>query len=258
MIKTMVGFPVEHGKLFSEESSEPVATQSARNALIALLRKSPSLALTLIAAFALVPTATDASEPLVGRVSIMERGIYSSEPTGLAAAIGTLGIVQRMRNPKLIESTTRIPGRRLVRFGVRYMVHGAPPGAEAEIKLTTRFPDGGPGQTMRPPSEYKMRLRMGSSAYREFVFDNDDEVITGEWKFEFWHGARKLGEQKFCVYEIDTTQPAESAECSMEMAQSLSEAAAVRRHFVTAAKAPAHIAIGNLGHFRTIRGSDSN
>lgn len=88
----------------------------------------------IVAVLALGQAAGEASEPLVIRVSILERGIYSAESTGLTAAVGTLGAIQHVRKVKLVESTTRIPGRQMVRFGVRYVVHGTPRGAETEIR----------------------------------------------------------------------------------------------------------------------------
>lgn len=166
----------------------------------------------LIAVLVLGHTIGNASEPVIERVAILERGIYSAESTGATAAIATLGAVQRVRNAKLVESTTRIPGRRMVRFGVRYVVHGAPLGAETEIRLVTRFPDrepaGASDHRMRHLySEYKIRSVLGSAAYREFLFDDVREIVPGEWVFEFWFGTRKVGEQKFCVYDVARENP---------------------------------------------------
>lgn len=115
--------------------------------------------------------------------------------------------MQRVRNAKLVESTTRIPGRKLVRFGVRYIVRGVPQGAEAEIRMVTRFPDSRPARAdynrlRHLQSEYTVRSLLGSVAYREFLFDDIREVVPGEWAFEFWFGTSKVGEQKFCVYDV--------------------------------------------------------
>lgn len=166
----------------------------------------------IVATLSLGQAAGDASEPLVTRVSILERGIYSAESTGLVAAVGTLGAVQHVRKAKLVESTTHIPGRKLVRFGVRYVVHGVPRGAEMEIRLITRFPNSEPtiahnNQLPHSQGEYKIRTRLGSIGYREFLFDDPREIIPGEWAFEFWFGAKKIGEQKFCVYDVEAKNP---------------------------------------------------
>ena len=95
------------------------------------------------------------------------------------------------------------------------------PGAEAALKLITRFPSDQLVKSLDPPSEYMMRLKIGSTAYREFIFDSDHEVIPGEWTFEFWYGSRKIGAQKFCVYEADPSRPSRRAGCSAAIALSL-------------------------------------
>ena len=181
------------------------------------------LFIVIVAVLALGQAAGVASEPLVARVSIVERGVYSAESTGLTAALGTLGAVQHVRRAKLVESTTRIPGRKLVRFGVRYVVHGSPHGAEAEIRMITRLPESEPVSVLdnrlrHSQSEYKVSARLGSVAYREFLFDDGREVIPGEWVFEFWFGTRKVGEQKFCVYDVKAQHPIGPYGCSAVVA----------------------------------------
>ena len=196
------------------------AARRAQNAPVNSVSLNCFLGAAFIAASVFGSGTTKISEPLVQRVSIVERGLFSAQPTGLAAAISTLGIVQQVRNPRLIESTTLIPGRRLVRFGVRYRLHGAPQGAQVNLKLITRFPVDalGTGRATRSPSEFVVRALVGSIAYREFVFDDDSEVIPGEWSFEFWHGSTKLGEQIFCVYDTQSSQkPAEAFGCSAKL-----------------------------------------
>lgn len=229
MIKEDIGPLSEQSKLCRAEPSRWVAQHNFLDAKRTLVRRfrhsifrsyrSHIFALVILLTHGV--SVTSAAEPEVRRVSIIEHGIYSSEPTGIAAAIGTLGIVRQVRNPKLVANTTLIPGRRSVRFGVRYEVHGVPPGAEAELKLITRFPSDQLGKSLHPPSEYLMRLKIGSTAYREFIFDSDHEVIPGEWTFEFWYGSRKIGAQKFCVYEADPSRPSGRAGCSAAIALSL-------------------------------------
>lgn len=146
----------------------------------------------------------------VEKVSILERGVYQATPKGPSSVRGTLGPVQRVQGATLVTSTTTIPGRQSLRFGVRYMVIGAPRGAAVDIKLVTAFPNGGlvdpkDGRT-HLRSEYTVRGAIGSIGYREFHFDDPSEIIPGYWTFEFWVGASKVGEQKFCVYDTIQTQ----------------------------------------------------
>jgi len=157
-----------------------------------------------LVALLLGPIVASASGTRVVRVAILERGIYAAKVSGSTAVIGTLGHVQSVRNARLVESTTSIPGRTAVRFGLRYVVHGIPKGAEVELRLTTRFPDEGiltSDERRHLQSEYKMTIAIGSVGYREFQFHDVSEIIPGEWVFEFWFGPAKVGEQKFCVYD---------------------------------------------------------
>lgn len=94
--------------------------EQAKEVISCVGRTLASFALT--AALAFCASSASASEPLVRRMSIIEHGIHVSETTGAAAAVGTLGVVQRVRAPRLVENTTLIPGRRSARFGVRYLV----------------------------------------------------------------------------------------------------------------------------------------
>lgn len=163
------------------------------------------------------------SGPTVERVSILERGIYSAESTGSIAALGTVGYVEKVRNAKLLENTTSIPGRKALRFGVRYFVSGVPNGTEVELRLVTRFPGEGltvgvDERTRHLHSEYKMRMALGSTGYREFQFNDKREIVAGEWTFEFWFGSRKVGEQKFCVYDAEAEQPTGRHRCSAMVA----------------------------------------
>jgi len=178
----------------------------------------------VVASF-LFPSLAAADPPRVQKVSILERGIYEAEPKGPSGVRGALGPVQRVQAVTLVTSTATIPGRKSVRFGVRYMVVGAPRGAPVDVKLVTAFPNGGivdsrDGRT-HLRSEYTVRSAIGSIGYREFHFDDASEIIPGYWTFEFWVGASKVGEQTFCIYEIHqkhSLPPPTSAVCSVPIA----------------------------------------
>ncbi|MDT9702363.1 DUF3859 domain-containing protein, partial [Streptomyces sp. P17] len=93
-----------------------------------------------------------------------------------------------------VRSTTTIPARQSLRFGLRYVVEGAPAGARVELRLVTVFPEPGlldPASGVRHyESEYTIRGSIGTQAYREFMFDHTWEIVAGEWIFEFWHDGR--------------------------------------------------------------------
>jgi hypothetical protein len=171
-----------------------------------MMRRHAHVMVLLLAALTVSPPpVAHAQADVVSRVQVIERGIYRSVTTRRAAEPGTTGRVNIVRDVRLITSTTTVFGRVGVRFGLRYVVSGGP-GAEAELKYVIRFPPGGlrdsaTGQ-MFFHSEQSAVVPLGTPLYWEYHLEHDWEVVPGLWIFEFWQRGHKLGEQRFCVYEL--------------------------------------------------------
>lgn len=157
----------------------------------------------------------------IDHVSIAERGVFQATSEALPIARSGFGSVIKARNISLVRSTTTILARKSVRFGIRYVVVGSPPGAPVDVRFVTRFPEAGlfdPASGVRHyESEYTLRGAIGVPAYREFVFDHSWEIVAGEWVFEFWQAGRKIGSQRFCVLDAESSgHPADlsKANCS--------------------------------------------
>jgi len=174
-----------------------------------------------VAALAASPSAARSDQHQVYKAAVLERGVYQAGSEPYAIAQSSAGPVTKVRNATLVHSTTTIPARRFIRFGVRYAVTGFPPGALVNIKLVTRFPEPGlfdPRTGVRHHrGEYSITAQIGAQAYREFKFDHPWEMVPGEWVFEFWHGDRLLGAQKFCVVKEDRDGPEETTDCAPTM-----------------------------------------
>jgi len=176
------------------------------------------LRIAFVAALAASPSAARSDQHQVYKATVLERGVYQAGSEPYAIAQSSAGPVTKVRNATLVHSTTMVPARRFIRFGVRYAVTGFPPGARVDIKLVTRFPEPG----LRDPTtglrhhhnEYSMAALIGAQAYREFKFDHPWEMVPGEWVFEFWHGDRLLGAQKFCVVKEDRDGLKEPTDCA--------------------------------------------
>ena len=129
------------------------------------------------------------AEYRVDGVSVFERGIFQASSENLRIAESSFGPVAQVRDVSLVQSTTTILARNSLRFGLRYGITGAPAGAPVDIRLVTRFPEGGlldPAAGVRHyESEYTIRGAIGAPAYREFMFDQSWEIVAGEWVFEF-------------------------------------------------------------------------
>jgi hypothetical protein len=134
---------------------------------------------------------------------VVERGIYTADVARRKTHPNET-IVDEVTGIRLIESTTAIPARKGIRFGLRYVILGSPAGVPIELQLVTRFP--APG-LRRPRStsaahhlEYDGIRSIGQYGYRDYAFEHEWEMVPGTWTFEFWHKDRKLGSQDFCVY----------------------------------------------------------
>lgn len=170
----------------------------------------------------LASSVSQSDEYRVDRASVLEHGIFQAQSGGPPVGHSSFGPVTKVRDVSLVQSTTTIPARKSLRFGLRYVIAGVPAGARVEIKLVTRFPEAGlldPITGVRHyESEYTIRGVVGAPAYREFRFDRSWEIVSGEWVFEFWHAGRKIGMQKFCVKDAESAPheaaPLQGANCA--------------------------------------------
>jgi len=91
----------------------------------------------------LAASASQSEEYRVDRVSVLERGIFEASNHGPPIGHSRFGPVTNVRGVSLVQSTAAIPARKSLRFGLRYVITGAPAGAPVEIRLVTRFPEAG-------------------------------------------------------------------------------------------------------------------
>jgi len=160
-------------------------------------RTSLALILTLFCM-----SAVNGRENSGGKVSILETGIYLAETVDNRSMQSTTGIINRVKDVTLLYTTTNVPGRKGVRFGMRYIIGGIPR-ASIDMTFVVRFPSSG----LYDPATGRRHVRsvhsgsrpVGVPLYREYQLEHDWEVVPGVWSFEFWHHNRKLGQQDFCV-----------------------------------------------------------
>jgi hypothetical protein len=114
-----------------------------------------------------------------------------------------------------------------VRFGVRYLV-GGPTETNVELKLAIRFPDTGlldPKTGARYfQTEHSVVMQTGGPGYWEYHLENDWEIVTGIWQFEFWSHTGRLAVERFCVIKATRQPEAEDAlQCSQFLVGSRSK-----------------------------------
>jgi hypothetical protein len=154
------------------------------------------------------PAAPLAPEPPVQvtglRVEIVERGLYQTS-TGVIRQMPN-GIGENLVDAiELERSTTHIPARPGVSFGLEFLVHGRPPGTALELTTTVVFPAPGlyppgmPGPVASSTTPMVVEVGAPGAIYRGYTFDYDWEVAPGPWRFEIRLGDRLLAVQSFIV-----------------------------------------------------------
>lgn len=76
-----------------------------------------------------------AAAQTVERIDILQAGLYTAAVTGTAPAPGTTtGRTQLLGDIQFYQKTDRVPATIGTRFGVNYLVVGAPEGAMVELR----------------------------------------------------------------------------------------------------------------------------
>lgn len=150
---------------------------------------------------------------LQGRVS--QRGLYRLVRSGGLVDNPNTSTGKTVSNAviRLVKSTDRIPlligAHMSLQFRLWYF-----PDQPAYVDLrrvlkhpAMNLPDG----TVSTGSDYMMKERVSVNqviAYTGYGFDEEYELVEGDWIFEIWHEDRKLIEQKFTTYRPDKEENA--------------------------------------------------
>jgi len=137
----------------------------------------------------------------VDRLEITDFGTYKVEPgnkrenaEGLKTTIA--------RRVEHLESTTTIPARIGISFGVRYKIVGEPDNAEVTLRKIISFPPPGlqPSRgKIVPQSESKVETTIGETVADLYTLEDSFELVPGVWTVELWDGERKLLVQSFVL-----------------------------------------------------------
>src|SRR5262245_56331359 len=140
----------------------------------------------------------------IERIDVVEFGIYQAQTATIEQAPATAtGQRNILSDTKLIAATARVEARVGVHFGMRYLLLGQPNSTTVRLTSVTNYPVPGlkkPGtQTHQARGEHPLFATIGAINYRGYVFEQDWELVPGNWTFELWDGKRKLVSQTFQV-----------------------------------------------------------
>ena len=154
-----------------------------------------------ISVLALVLGLGTAQAQTVDRLEITDFGTYKVEPgskrenaEGLKTTVA--------RRVEHLESTTTIPARIGISFGVRYKIVGEPDNAEVTLRKIISFPPPGlqPSRgKIVPQSESKVETTIGKTVADLYTLEDGFELVPGVWTVELWEGQRKLLAQTFTL-----------------------------------------------------------
>lgn len=154
----------------------------------------------------LTVSSVDAADVRVERIGVVDKGIYAIEAGSETADAGMpTGAITAVTTARLIKSTTTIPARIGIEFGLRFVVVGEPEGAEVTLDIVNIYPEPGlrmpDKQTALHTSEYRRTKRVGDTEYLGYGLENGWELVPGTWTFQIWHDGRKLVDENFAVVE---------------------------------------------------------
>ena len=148
--------------------------------------------------------AATAQTPQLTGIKVLDYGIYTvniastlnDSPQGIA--------VHNVSNVRLAEQTRTVKMQHGVHFGFHYTLLGSPSGATVPLRLVVLYPPPG----VRPPNSTAPLLTaeadltanaIGPTLYSDYSFDNDWELVPGQWTLQLWSGNQQLTSQSFNV-----------------------------------------------------------
>lgn len=158
--------------------------------------------LLLTVSLLLLAAPSFAAEPDVKGVELIRFGIYTLDVA--SSERDSNGVLQNVvQNPRLALSTTTVPAKIGVTFGIEYKVVGTPDGAQIEMRKVTRFPAPGakpPGASQALTSNARPVTRVLNQVhFSSYTLEEPWELLTGTWAIELWYEDRKIGEQQFTL-----------------------------------------------------------
>ena len=142
---------------------------------------------------------------------VFEYGIYNAQRKGRVLSSLTTNTGKVVTKPvlELSETTDRIPLTTGTYFAYRYRIINLPkevakkPVVELRKVLvhpTMTLPDGSTSTGWDRTT--KSRISVGQAiAFDGYVFNEDYELVEGDWTFQIWFGEKKLVEQTFTTYQ---------------------------------------------------------
>ena len=135
--------------------------------------------------------------------SIVDYGIYAKKDVETRkAGYGTYAATTPER---LIQHTDSIPAIIGTTFGYRYTINGAPKGGHVDLTVKIIIPQPGltnpkTGKTFHELAISYKNLKIGSMHHELVTFEEEWDLIPGQWHIQVWHEGTRLIDKAFTVY----------------------------------------------------------
>jgi len=108
-----------------------------------------------------------------------------------------------VRGIRFIDYTTDIAAVKGRNFGFQYVINSTPAGKPIDVTSVVKFPAGGlkrPNGKVYHESKDRHQVKLGRKALHGYGFDEDWEIVPGEWIFEVRHRGALIIKKSFNVY----------------------------------------------------------
>ncbi len=151
------------------------------------------------------------NEPLKGKVS--QRGLYRLVRSGGVIDDPSTSTGKTVSKPviQLVKSTERIPLVIGAQMYLQYRIWYLPDQpAYADLRRVLKHPAMTlPDGSVSTGSDFMIKRRVSVNqviGYTGYGFDEDYELVEGDWVFEIWYQDKKMVEHKFTTYWPDSEE----------------------------------------------------
>jgi hypothetical protein len=170
------------------------------------------------------PTAAKTDAQQGPKAKSIQFGLYKATREGRITTSAEANTGKVVRSPVLeqVKMTDRVPLVKDTYFGYQYRIWNLPPEVLAKPVMELRkvlihpemtLPDGSTTTGWDKPHRGKVKTGQVIE-FDGYAFNEDYELVEGDWIFQIWYGDQKLVERKFVTYwpEEDQTEQQEQAE----------------------------------------------
>ena len=168
-----------------------------------------SILLIASCALLLCTSHLQAQDTFINAAETLAFGIFASKDikTRVKGATDAAPPADSVGKYRFQDFTNRIPMVLGTEFGIEYQINSRPKGRPMDITTVIKFPEPGlkqpRGRTYLTSRETK-KVKIGEPQLHGYGFDEDWELVPGEWVFEVWHKKAKLISKTFMVYDAES------------------------------------------------------